>query len=178
MSEYKKSCFTCSHYTDSIGENGYCKLYRHNTDSPEVACSKYEQKSATHKPTAQESLNANIKEKCKQPLNKGFYISSVFGCMIFSVFFVLFGIVIAFTVSSLDSVELLTKVIFIISTVVFTLSLVIMLYMLVLRFSSMRFIVSVLSLIFLIGMLVFYDSAWSAFNNFALNLIKIVFGQP
>ena len=178
MSEYNKTCFNCSYYTDSIGEKGYCKLYRHNIDSPEVVCSKYEQKSATYKPAAQESLSENIKGRYKQPLNKGFYISSILGCMIFSVIFVLFGIVIAFTVSSMESVELLTKVIFIIATVVFILSLVIMLYMLVLRFSSMRFIVSVLSLIFLICMLIFYDSAWSAFNNFALNLIKFVFGQP
>lgn len=177
-SDSEKSCYNCEHYTDTIGENGYCKLYRHNTDSPDVVCLKYSLKSSSPTDLIPINKNLNIKEKFRQPLNKGLYISSILGCVIFSVILVLFGIVIAFTVSSIESVGVSTKVIFIVSALVFILSVTAMLYMLVLRYFSMRFLVSVSALVFLIFMLVFYDTAWAVFNDFVLQLILVVFKQP
>lgn len=173
----EKSCYKCEYYTDSIGENGYCKLYRHNTDSPEVVCPKFQIKTEKQSTVCSDAKNILIKEKYRQPLNKGLYISSVLGCVIFSVVFVLFGIVLALTVSSMELVETTTKVIFISSALILLLSVIAMLYMLVFRFLSMRFIVSVSALVLLIFLLVFYDTAWSTFNDFVLNMISVVFKQ-
>lgn len=172
-----KSCFNCEHYTNSIGENGYCKLYRHNTDSPDVVCSKHSLKTKQMIVEAAVNKAVPIKEKYRQPLNRGLYVSSILGCVIFSVIFVLFGIVIAFTVSSMESVAINTKVIFIVAVCAFLLSVIAMLYMLVLRFFSMRFVVSVSALAFLIYMLGSYATAWSNFNDFVLSLISVVFPQ-
>ena len=177
-SDAKKTCLDCKHYTDSIGSKGYCKFYRHNIESADVVCSKFEVKNIQQTHNVIENKNFFNNERYKQPLNRGLYLSGFLGCVIFSVIFVLFGMVIGITVSSFSSVSVTHKVIFISAVSVVILSVTAMLYMLVLKFLSMRFVVSVASLLSIILMLIFYDTAWSGFNDFVLQLIQIVFRQP
>ncbi len=177
-SDAEKTCLDCRYYTDSIGSNGYCKLYRHNIETADVVCSKFEIKNIQQPQSVPDNINFFNNERYKQPLNKGLYISGILGCVIFSVIFVLFGMVIGITVSSFSTVSVTHKVIFISAVSVLILSITAMLYMLVLKFLSMRFAVSVASILTIILMLIFYDTAWSGFNDFVLQLIQIVFRQP
>lgn len=42
--ENKNTCYDCEYFTDEIGKNGYCSLYRHNIALPDKICSKFEKK--------------------------------------------------------------------------------------------------------------------------------------
>lgn len=176
------SCFECKYYTDTIGKNGYCKLYRHNVSTPEVMCPKFEQKDfKSLKDINQEikdvvsDLQKSIKIDRKAASKRALLIASVCSCMVFSVLALIFAIIIAMNVMSFNTVDLTTRIIFIITESVFLISFIVLSYMLVYRFVSMRILYLTMSVISVIFMLINYNSLWFNFHGLILAVLRTVF---
>lgn len=176
------SCYECKYHTDTIGENGYCKLYRHNVSTPEVMCPKFEQKDIKSiKDINQEikdvvsDLQKTIKSDRKTASKRALLIASVCGCMVFSVFAILFAITIAMTVMSFNTVDLTARIILIITESVFLISFIVLSYMLVYRFVFMRILYLATSIISVIFMLIYYNTLWFKFHGIILAVLQTVF---
>lgn len=176
------SCKECTYYTDTIGKNGYCKLYRHNISTPEVMCPKFEQKDNKgikdinfDIKSVVLDLQKSIKLDRKSASKRALLVASVCSCIVFSVFAIIFAITIAITVMSFNTVDLTTRVIFIITVSVFLISFIVLSYMLVYRFVTMRILYLAASTLSVIYMLMNYNTLWFNFHGIILRVLETVF---
>lgn len=176
------TCYDCKYYTDSIGENGYCTFYRHNISVPEVQCSKFEEKEsliskeqyfdfkgAMH--DIQQSIKADRKEALKQLLLS----ASICSCLVFTVIAIIFSSIVSTAILSFDAVALTMKVVFIITVCFFLLSLLLISFMLVHRFTVMRIVYFVASLICVIFMSLNESLLWFNFHDMVVGLLEEIF---
>ena len=180
--ERKDSCTDCKHYTDSIGAKGYCKLYRHNTSSPDIACPKFEKienkerKSTLTVERVREIVISEVsKSRSKFSMNRIWMMTSVVCTTVLSVLLLIFSTTLCATLATFNQVSLLHRVIFIVLVAAFVISLIVIVCMLLARFRVMRIVVSVLALITVIILLVFSDEVWFDFYSVIINLSETVF---
>lgn len=176
------SCLNCRYYTDDIGEKGYCKLYRHNTATPDVPCPKFEKnesKERKNTPIAEKAkvsvLSELSKNKYKSSVNKGLLISSVVCTAVLSILLLIFSATICVTFATAAQVSLLHRVIFIVLVTAFVISLIVVVCMLLSRFKVMRIIIPVISMVIVIVMLIFSDKVWFDFYSLIIVLSETIF---
>lgn len=177
-----KSCLNCRYYTDDIGEKGYCKLYRHNTSTPDVACPKFEKKENKEKRSSfnVERMKGYVLDEAnlnryKSSANKMLFMLSVACMSVLSVLLIFFSVVLCATLATFAQVRTLYKVIFIVVTVSFVISFIVILGMLLSKFKVMRLIVPLVSFVILIWMLVFSNEIWFDFNSLIMQISKTIF---
>lgn len=180
--DINNSCPDCKYYTDTIGEKGYCRLYRHKISTPEVMCPKFEHKEVESTKDNGFDIKAmvsdfqkNIKTDHKTALNKALLLASIFGCGVFTVLAIIFAVIIGTTVVAFAEVDNTTKTIFIVTVCLFLLSVLILTYMLVHRFVSMRIVCIVASFLSVFFMLINNSAMWFNFHDLILNLLETVF---
>ncbi|MBP3442251.1 MAG: hypothetical protein J6L62_05535 [Clostridia bacterium] len=177
-----ESCLNCRYYTDDIGDKGYCKLYRHNTASPDVACPKFEKKETKERKDTQEAekvkgsvLSELSKNKYKASVNKGLLISSVVCTAVLSILLLIFSATICVTFATAGQVSLLHRVIFIVLVAAFVISLIVVVCMLLSRFKVMRIIITAVSIVIVVVMLIFSDRIWFDFYSLVIVLSETLF---
>ncbi len=176
------SCLECRHYTDDIGDKGYCKLYRHNTSAPDVACPKFEKKESKEKRSSfnVEKVKSYVMDEAnrsryKNSANKMLFALSVACMSVLSILLIFFSVVLCATLATFAEVRVLHKVIFIVVTGSFVISFIVILGMLLSKFRVMRLIIPMVSLVILICMLVFSDEVWFDFNSLIMQISETIF---
>lgn len=177
-----ESCLNCRYYTDDIGDKGYCKLYRHNTSSPDVACPKFEKKELKER---RSTFNVDrVREfvltdknmlKYKSSANKMIAFLSIFCTAVISVLLLLFSTILCATLAIFAEVRTLHKVIFIGVAGAFVISFIVILCMLLSKFRVMRYIIPVVSFVVMILMLVFSNEIWFDFNSLIMEISEVIF---
>lgn len=176
------TCCDCKHYTDSIGENGYCKLYRHNISSLDVRCSKFEESEKTGSKdagfdfkVAVHEIHKNILVDRKIALKRLLLTASVFSCLVFTVMSAIFAVTIVTAVMSFGDIDLTKRIIFLVTVCLFLLSLLLFSFMLTYRFTAMRIFFIVASLLCVAFMLLNNTLLWFNFHDFVMNLVEEIF---
>lgn len=177
-----ESCLNCKYYTDDIGDKGYCKLYRHNTSSPDVACPKFEKNETKERKTAfnVERVKGYVLDEAnmmryKSSANKMLFVLSVACTAILSVLLLFFCAVLCATLATFAEVRMLHKAIFIVVTGAFVISFIVILCMLLSKFKIMRLIVSIAAFAVIIWMIVFSNEIWFDFNALIMEISKTIF---
>ena len=167
------TCYDCKYYTDSLGPDGYCTLYRHNLSS-DIKCSKFERKdlkdiknTGFDIKSAMLDLQTNIKNDRKKALRHMLWIASVFSCLVFTVMAIIFAIITGTAIMSFDSVAITMRAVFIATVCFFLLSFLLISFMLVYRFTA--------SLCCVVFMLLNESLLWFNFHDLMVGLIKEIF---
>lgn len=176
------SCLNCKHYTEDIGDKGYCKLYRHNTASPEVACPKFEKKETKER---KNSFNfERVREfvfdeasmtKYKSSATKMLLPFSVVCITVLSIVLLIFSTILCATLATYTEVKTLHKVIFIVVVGAFVISFIVVICMLLSKFRVTRFIVPGLSLLLVLFLLIYSNEIWFDFHSFIMTISKTIF---
>lgn len=176
------SCLDCKHYTDDIGDKGYCKLYRHNTASPEFACPKFDKKE-----TKERKNNFNVERvkglvldeasmtKYKTSANRMLLPLSVICITVLSVLLLIFSSILCVTLATYAEVRTLYKAIFIVVVGSFVISFIVVVCMLLSKFRAMRFIVPICSLLLIIFLLVYSNEVWFDFHSLIMTISETIF---
>ncbi len=176
------SCLNCKHYTDDIGDKGYCKLYRHNTSSPDVTCPKFEKKE-----TKERRNNFNVERvkelvfdeasmsKYKSSANKMLLPLSVVCITVLSIVLLIFSTILCATLATYAEVKTLHKVIFIVVVGAFVISFIVIICMLLSKFRVTRFIVPGLSLLLVLFLLIYSNEIWFDFHSLIMTISKTIF---
>lgn len=180
--EHKDSCLNCRHYTDNIGDKGYCKLYRHNTSLPDVVCSKFEKNDIperrntfTVERVREIVISEVTKNRYKFSMNRLMTMTSVVCTTVLSVLLLIFSTTLCATLATFNQVSVLHRVIFIVLVAAFVISFIVIVCMLLSRFRVMRIIVPIVSLIIVIILLVFPVEIWFDFHSLIFNLSETIF---
>ncbi len=178
----QKSCLNCKHYTDDIGKKGYCKLYRHNTSSPEYACPKFDTKESKERKVVinmgrmkELVITEDSMKKYKSSVNRMLLILSVVCTTVLSVLLLIFSAILCATLAAFEEVRLLHRVIFIVVVGSFVVSLIVIVGMLVSKFRVMSFIIPLLSLMIMILLLIFSNEIWLDFHALIMDISKTIF---
>lgn len=176
------SCLDCKHYTEDIGDKGYCKLYRHNTASPEIACPKFERKETKER---RNTFNVErVKElvfdeasmnRYKNSATKMFMPLSVMCVTVLSILLLIFSSILCATLATYAEVRTLHKAIFIIVVGSFVISLIVVVCMLLSKFRVMRFIVPALSFFIILFLLIFSNEVWFDFHSLIMTISETIF---
>lgn len=180
--EKKESCLNCRHYTDDIGDKGYCKLYRHNTSLPDFACPKFEKKEArerrntlTVEMVKDIVLSEVSKNKNKFSMNRMLMMASVVCITVLSVLLLIFSTTLCATLATFNQVSVLHRTIFIILVAAFVISSIVIVCMILSRFKAMRIIILIISLAVVIILLAFSNEIWFDFHSLIINLSETIF---
>ena len=153
------ACLDCKHYTEDIGDKGYCKLYRHNTASPEIACPKFESKERKNNFNVERVRGFVLDEasmnRYKSSATKMFMPLSVMCVAVLSILLLIFSSILCATLATYAEVRTLHKAIFIIVVGSFVISLIVVVCMLLSKFRVMRFIIPALSFFIILFLLIF-----------------------
>lgn len=176
------TCYNCKYYTDSIGENGYCTFYRHNISSPEVQCSKFENKAVSVNKEqafdfkgAVQDLQRNIKNDRKKALRHMLWVCSVFSCLVFTVMAIIFAIITGTAIMSFEAVALTMRAVFIATVCFFLVSFLLISFMLVHRFTAMRIVYICASLCCVAFMLLNESLLWFNFHDLIVSILDEIF---
>lgn len=174
------SCHDCKHFTDSIGQNGYCLLYRHNITTPDK-CSKYEYIDIKQTDSMDieskgsvQNLHKNDADR-KNTLERLLLGASVLSCSIFTVIAIFFAVIIGTTLMSFDSADFTMRIVLLVTVCLFLLSALVISFMLVHRFVVMRIVYFVFSLLSVAFMLINDSLLWFNFHDLTLNLLETIF---
>lgn len=177
-----ESCEKCRNYTADIGDKGYCKLYRHETNYPEKVCPRYELrdskewKNVLHIDKVKELVNADTsKELYKQTRSRMLYSISVLCTAIISIFLLIFSVTLGVVLATFTEISLLHRIIFILLVGSFVISVIVILGMLISKFRFMRLIVPVVTLFAIIFMFLFSDAVWFDFHVWIMKLTETIF---
>lgn len=180
--EQKNSCLDCIHYTDSIGDKGYCKLYRHNTSSPDVACPKFEKnENKERKNTLTVEMVKEIvisevsKNRHKFSMDRILMMTSVICTTVLSVLLLIFSTTLCVSLATFNQVSVLHRVIFIVLVAAFVISFIVIVCMLLSRFKVMRIIVPAVSFVTVIFLLAFSNEVWFDFHSLIINISETIF---
>lgn len=176
------SCLNCKHYTEDIGDKGYCKLYRHNTASPEVACPKFEKKETKER---KNSFNVErVREfvfdeasmtKYKSSATKMLLPLSISCITVLSILLLIFSSILCATLATYADVRTLYKIIFIVVVGSFVISFIVVVCMLLSKFRVMRFIIPAISLLIILLLLIFSNEVWFDFHSLIMTISETIF---
>ena len=173
------ACLDCKHYTEDIGDKGYCKLYRHNTASPEIACPKFESKERKNNFNVERVRGFVLDEasmnRYKNSATKMFMPLSVMCVTVLSILLLIFSSILCATLATYAEVRTLYKAIFIIVVGSFVISLIVVVCMLLSKFRVMRFIIPALSFFIILFLLVFSNEVWFDFHSLIMTISETIF---
>lgn len=176
------TCYNCKHYTDSIGENGYCTLYRHNVSTPDVQCSKFENKDKSvgyetelNFRETEQDFHRKIKMDRKKAWKHMLWIASVFSCLVFTVIAIIFAIIAGTAIMSFDTVAITMRIVFIATVCLFLISFLLLSFMLVHRFTVMRIVYICASLGCVAFMLLNESLLWFNFHDLIVGILEEIF---
>ncbi len=179
------TCCECKYYTDSIGENGYCKFYRHNISTPDVTCSNFEKAESLNTLNTKDinpdseavvhETHKNILIDRKTALKRLLLTASVFSCLVFAVLSAIFAVTIGTAIMSFGDIDLTMRIVFLVTVCLFQLSLLLLACMLAYRFTAMRIFFIVASLLCVAFMLLNNTLLWFNFHDFVMNLVEEIF---
>lgn len=173
------SCLDCKHYTEDIGDKGYCKLYRHNTASPEIACPKFESKERKNNFNVERVRGFVLDEasmnRYKNSATKMFMPLSVMCVTVLSILLLIFSSILCATLATYAEVRTLYKAIFIIVVGSFVISLIVVVCMLLSKFRVMRFIIPALSFFIILFLLIFSNEVWFDFHSLIMTISETIF---
>ena len=177
-----ESCEKCRNYTADIGDKGYCKLYRHETSTPEKVCPRYEPreskewKNVLNIDKVREFVNTEVsKELYRQTKGRMLYSVSVLCSAIISIFLLIFSVTLGTVVATFADISLLHRVIFIVLVGAFVISVIVILGMLISKFRFIRLIVPLVTLFVIIFMFLFSDEVWFDFHVWIMKLTETLF---
>lgn len=173
------ACLDCKHYTEDIGDKGYCKLYRHNTASPEIACPKFESKERKNNFNVERVRGFVLDEasmnRYKNSATKMFMPLSVMCVAVLSILLLIFSSILCATLATYAEVRALYKAIFIIVVGSFVISLIVVVCMLLSKFRVMRFIIPALSFFIILFLLIFSNKVWFDFHSLIMTISETIF---
>lgn len=170
----KHSCFECEHYIGSVGENGYCKRFRHETSMPDTACTSFEAKKTENiiPPTDTQTVESKGHEAVKLHnclISGSFFADTVLMIIVF-MFATYFGINLVAT----PIIPVYFKIIALILSLVVVLLFAELIFRTARRFISACIIEMAVALGVVIMFLVYYDSIWTSMAEIAANSIHFI----
>lgn len=169
------SCFTCRHYTDSLGEKGYCMLYRHETTLPSISCVKHEIKTVDPK-KIKEYKTAEKPDSSRRYINF-LAFASFFSSTVLTVIAMLFALYFCITVFSVNGFETVYKVVILLGSLTVALFFTYMLYTLGKKFLAARLIELFFTVFIVVYVLMNYNTIWFSFHNLILEFIDLIFSR-
>ena len=172
----KKNCYDCEYYMSSVGENGYCKLYRHETTMPEIACPRHEEKSKA-KPEVHEIKISGNKTTFKR--NESFLaLASFFACTVLTVIFLMFALYFTVTVYSMPYFSIPSKALILIVTLAAIFLITFLLFTAGKKYMLMRLIELFLTVFVVVFVLIKYETIWFQFHGLVVKIIDLLFNTP
>ena len=176
VAEEKQGCYGCDHYIASVGEKGYCKLYRHETSLPEMCCPRFEEKKKD-----EPQIHEKIKIEKKTPVlrqNENFLaLAAFFACTVLSVIGLMFGLYFVITLIGLPFVLTAVKVLTVLGTFALSLLGIFFLFNLGKKFLVARLFELFITVFVVAYVLINYETIWFNFHNFIMQVFYFVFGS-
>lgn len=173
--EEKRSCFGCEHYIASVGEKGYCRLYRHETTVPEICCPRFEEKKQVVRETTEIKTETKTTEN-RQSINF-LAMASFFACTVLTVIVLMFGLYFVVTIFGINTLPSVAKV----SILVLTLALIALLILFLFNMGKKYLVARLLELFFTVFIMVFvlinYETIWFSFHGFVVNFVFWITGR-
>ncbi len=176
--ENKNTCYDCEYFTDGIGKNGYCSLYRHNISLPEKICSKFEKKKKDqtvlrNKESFSEEASRKSEFKYKYDRHLSYFIG-IISAFVLVIAFLIFDILFVAELHShmlplpvkLGSIAVLTAVFLIYSWQLF-------MFLRKFRWAFIPYLIIAITLILLI--VLDFGNVWLTVNNRICKIIEYVF---
>lgn len=168
-----KDCFDCKFYNASVGEKGYCTLYRHETVMPEIACIKYEKQE--DEPKSKSRFVATYEGNGRRKIINALMFSAFAACTVLTVIGLMLGAYLNIAVFSIPQFPTVYKVISVLLTAVIALFVTHMLFILAKKYITARIIELVLAVAVVIIILVNYDTIWFNFTNLTVHFVNLIF---
>ena len=178
MSEVERhSCFDCEYYTTSIGEKGYCKLFRHETTLPDTACTRYEKKEAPKYDTGDYSFIPEHTESESMKVINILMVSAFFACTVLTIIGFILGFYFNISVVSTEEIPVVLKILSVLLTVAAVLFGAYVLFSLGKKYVGARIAELFLAVFIVMFVLLNYEDIWSDFSTFTLQAVKFLFGS-
>lgn len=178
LGEKKAVCNNCSHYSDGLGEKGYCKLYHHNISVPERVCSRYEMKKRKiydFRRATEEKKDAEKVEKYAQDTRRLSYMTGIVELIVLSIVSIIISFLFGRSVVLLPISSYAKILAILFMTFVFILF-IRFLVMMLRKYRKAAFIVyTVLTLALLILFGVNFYNVWLFVTDFVEEAVKFVF---
>ena len=174
MNEDKTSCFDCEHYIASVGEKGYCKLYRHETTLPEISCPRFEKK----KEKKIEIKPHHVSEKrnvMRQNVNF-LAMAAFFASTVLTVISLLFGLYFIITIFSIPHLHIIIKAVVLIATLIVVLLLAAFLFNIGKKYLVARMLELFFTVFIVVFVLINYDTIWFSFHNLVIKILDYALG--
>ena len=170
----RKGCYDCEYYISSIGDRGYCKLYRHETTMPDIACPRYEKKEIVQ-PELQE-LKTSKKTFLKK--NESFLaLASFFACTVLTVILLMFGLYFAVTIYGISVLSLTVKILIVLATIAIISGITFLLFNIGKKYMLMRLFELFLTVFVVVFVLINYEVIWFQFHGLVVSIIDFIFGS-
>lgn len=173
--EENKSCFDCEHYIATVGEKGYCKLYRHETTVPEICCPRFEEK----KKIVRETTELKIEEKTSDSRQKINFLAmaSFFACTVLTVIILMFEMYFIVTIFEIDIIPTPIKI----GILVLSLALIALFILFLFNIGKKYLVARLLELFFtvfiMVTVLINYETIWFSFHNFIVDFVFWLIGS-
>ena len=170
-----KSCFECNSYIGSVGEKGFCKLYDHETTSPEIACPRFEEKEKKTIPVEQPEVKKQSETKLKivNILLVGFFLASTIITVLGLIFAMYLGISVVVNDSIPGMLKMMTTFVLLVLVLIGTY----VLFTLGKKFLWARFLEIIFAIVAVVVILMKYETIWSSLTVYIARFISIIYGS-
>ena len=175
MAEEKQGCYGCDHYIASVGEKGYCKLYRHETSLPEMCCPRYEERKK-EEPKPKEIKRVEKKTPVLQKNGNFLALAAFFACTVLTVIGLMFGLYFSVTVFSLTYISTSVKVISFFATLAVILFGAFLMFNIGKKYLVARLLELFTTVLVVVSVLINYETIWFRFHNLVIQIIDYFFG--
>lgn len=170
--EKANDCFDCKFYNASVGEKGYCTLYRHETVLPEIACIKYEKKQ--DEPQNDSFAVRHMTARWRRFINALMY-GAFASCTVLTVISLMMCAYLDIEVFTIQQISPIFKILIVVLTAIFVLFMTHLLFILAKKYITARILELLLAIAVVIYILINYDTIWFDFTNFSVHLVDYVF---
>lgn len=174
MSQEGTSCKKCIHYTDSLGDNGFCKFYRHNITVPDKICSMYQTNSTAAGDDPPAEVDLGLLESFKKDGKNFWLIPGIIGCLLLFLISVVFLSPFELSIVNYSGIPAPTKIAV---TAVMSLAVIgffLLLLYLTLKFRPVRIAVSLITVVVIIFTLFNYSALWYSVNSYVTEFCEII----
>lgn len=170
-----KSCFECKSYIGSVGEKGFCKLYDHETTSPEIACPRFLKKEKITIPDVQPEVKKQSETRLRivNVLMVGAFLASTVLTILGFIFALYFGISVAVN----DYIPGVLKLMTVFVLFVLVLFGTYILFTLGKKYLWVRFLEIIIAIAAVAVILMKYETIWSSLTVSIAKFIEIIYGS-